>query len=209
MLGQRVRGLAGQDLAGLGGRLQPGGGVHDRAGDEELPGGPAPVAASPDSMPTRTSSGSARPRAWPSRRRRSRIASPARTARSASSSCTVRQAEDRHDRVADELLRPAAQGLQLLGRGVEEPAEHLAGAFGVEALGEAGGVDQVGEQHRDHLALLGAERRADERRRSSGRTERPRGAARRRPGRACTQHMRLIRRRAGDTHPSFPCRQVQ
>ena len=53
------------------------------------PAGPTPVAATPDSMPTRTRSGSASPSALPRRRRRPRIARPARTARSASSSWTV------------------------------------------------------------------------------------------------------------------------
>ena len=56
---------------------------------KSCPAGPRPVAATPDSTPTRTSRGSASPRASPSRRRRPRMASPARTARSASSSCTV------------------------------------------------------------------------------------------------------------------------
>ena len=72
-----------------------------------------------------------------------------------------RQAEHGHDRVADELLGPAAEREELLGRRLEEQAEDLARAFGVQALGEAGGVDQVGEQDRDHLALLGAERGPD------------------------------------------------
>ena len=53
------------------------------------PAGPSPVAASPDSMPTWTSSGVVRPSDSLSRRVRARIARPARTARSASSSCTV------------------------------------------------------------------------------------------------------------------------
>ena len=38
-------------------------------------------------------------------------------------------------------------------------SEHL--PFGIQALGQAGGVDQVGEQHGDDLALLGAERGPD------------------------------------------------
>jgi hypothetical protein len=72
-----------------------------------------------------------------------------------------RQAEHRHHSVADELLRPAPERLKLLGRRVEEPAEDLAGPFGVQASREPRGVHEVGEQHRDHLPFLGAERRAD------------------------------------------------
>ena len=50
------------------------------------------------------------------------------------------------------------RALQLLGGGVEEPAEHFARALRVEALAEPGGIDQVGEEHRDHLAFLGPQR---------------------------------------------------
>ncbi len=50
--------------------------------------GPVPVAASPDPMPTRICSGSGRLSSSQRRSTRSRIASPARTARRASSSCT-------------------------------------------------------------------------------------------------------------------------
>ncbi len=52
------------------------------------PSGPVPVAASPDSIPTLISSGAGRPSSSQRRRTRSRMASAARTARSASSSCT-------------------------------------------------------------------------------------------------------------------------
>ena len=52
------------------------------------PDGPTPVAASPDSMPTRTRSGSSRPSSSVRRRTRPQMASPARTARTPSSSCT-------------------------------------------------------------------------------------------------------------------------
>src|SRR5207253_6093153 len=63
-------------------------------------------------------------------------------------------------RVTDELLGPPAQGGQLIGRCVEKPAEQLARALRVEALGKAGRVDQVGEQDRDHLSLFGFDERS-------------------------------------------------
>ena len=81
----------------------------------------------------------------------------------------VGQPEHRHHGVADELLGPAAQRLQLAGRGVEEAAEHVAGALRVQPLGQAGRVHQVGEQDRDHLPLLRPEQRPD--RRPAVRTE--------------------------------------
>ena len=72
-----------------------------------------------------------------------------------------RQTEHRHHGVADELLRPAPERLKLVGRGVEEPAEDLAGSLGVQASREPRGVDEVGEQHGDHLPFLGAEERTN------------------------------------------------
>ena len=66
----------------------------------------------------------------------------------------VGQAEHGHHRIADELLRPSAERRQFLGGGVEEAAQQLASSFGVEALGQAGRIDQVGEEDRDHLSLL-------------------------------------------------------
>jgi hypothetical protein len=71
------------------------------------------------------------------------------------------QAEDRHHGVADELLRAASQVQQLLRRRVVEAAEHVARAFGVDALREPRGVDEIGEQDRDDLPLVGAERARD------------------------------------------------
>ena len=73
----------------------------------------------------------------------------------------VRQAENGHHRVADELLGPAAQRGQLLGGGVEEAAQDLPGPLGVEALGQARRVHEVREQDGHHLAFLGLDQRAD------------------------------------------------
>ena len=162
-LGQRVGRLSDQDLAGQGGRLQPSGRVHDGAGDEELPGRPgagrrlAGLDADADFERLRQAEGVAQPAQPPA----DRETCPHR----AQGVVLVhgRQAEDRHHRVADELLRPPAERLELLGGRVEEPAEDLARALRVEALTQAGGVHEVGEEHRHHLALLGAERGRDER----------------------------------------------
>ena len=73
----------------------------------------------------------------------------------------VGQAEHRHHGVADELLRVAAERAQLLARGVEEPAEDLAGSLGIEPLRESGRVHEVREQDRDDLPLLRPEGRRD------------------------------------------------
>ena len=65
-----------------------------------------------------------------------------------------RGAEEGHDRVADELLHGAAVALELgLQAGVVR-RQHPAHVLGVELLGAAGEADEVGEEHRDDLALL-------------------------------------------------------
>src|SRR5207342_2476388 len=71
----------------------------------------------------------------------------------------MRQPEDRHHGVADELLGLTAERAELLAHRVVEAAEDLASSFGVEPLREGGRLDQIGEQHRYELAFLGAERR--------------------------------------------------
>ena len=157
---ERDGGLAGEHLAGCGGGLEAGGGVHDGTGDEELPGR------------AETGGGLARLDADVDVERRGeteRLAEPSgpgadrETGADGAERVVLvhgRQSEHGHHGVADELLRPAAEREELLGRGLEEEAEDLAGAFGVQALRQTGGVDEVGEQHRDHLAFLGAERGA-------------------------------------------------
>ena len=58
-----------------------------------------------------------------------------------------RGAEERHDRVADELLHGAAVALELgLQAGVVR-RQHPAHVLGVELLGAAGEADEVGEEH--------------------------------------------------------------
>ena len=158
MLGERERRRAGEDLAGLRGGLQPGGRVHDRPGHEELPGrtdargGLAGLDTDPDVE------GLIEPelRGEPTGVTPDRESRPYRPRGVVL--VDVRQPEHRHHGVADELLGLAAERTQLLGHGVVEAAEHLPCALGVEALRERGRLDQVGEEHRDELAFLGAER---------------------------------------------------
>ena len=154
--------IAGQHLAGRGSGLQARRRVHDLAGHEQLPGGAFARGglAGFDAHPHVERLGE------PARPAESAHACADREARSDRAQrvvlVDVRQPEDRHDGVADELLRPPAQVLQLLCGGGEELPEDLPRSLGVEALREAGGIDEVGEEHRDDLALLGAQRRADD-----------------------------------------------
>ncbi len=157
-LGERVRRLAHEHLAGSGRGLEPGRRVHDRPGDQELSRGP------------QTGGRHARldPHAHLERIRepeRDPLAAEPSPDRQSCSDRTERvvlvdrrESEDRHHGVADELLRAAAERLQLLGGRVEEPAQDLARALRVEALREPRRIDEIGEQHRDHLAFLGPER---------------------------------------------------
>jgi hypothetical protein len=71
-----------------------------------------------------------------------------------------RKAEHREDRVADVLLQGAAEAVDLRGESPEELVEAAARGLGVERLHQPRGIDQVGEQHRDHPALLAAARDA-------------------------------------------------
>ena len=64
-----------------------------------------------------------------------------------------RDAEDGHDRVADELLDDAAVPLGGRPHPLEVRREHRAHDLGVERLAEQRRVGDVGEEHRDDLAL--------------------------------------------------------
>jgi hypothetical protein len=158
---ERVRAGADQHLAGLGRRLQPGRRVHDGTGDEEL--------LRRSRAGRRFPGFHAHAHLEPAGERELLAQSPGTVAdREPGAHGPQRvvlvhllQPEDRHDRVADELLGPSPQVQQLLGRRVVEAPQHLAGAFGVEALSEAGRIDEVGEEHGHDLALLGAERARD------------------------------------------------
>ena len=67
----------------------------------------------------------------------------------------VRQPEDGHHRVPDELLGASPQRRQLARHRLVEGLHHLAVPLRIEVRGELGGARQVGEQDRDELALLG------------------------------------------------------
>ena len=81
-----------------------------------------------------------------------------------------RRAEQRHHRVADELLDRAAVVLQLLAQQRVVGSEGAAHVLDVHPLAAAGEADQVGEQHRHHLALLADDGARSAQRRSSRRT---------------------------------------
>ena len=63
------------------------------------------------------------------------------------------RAPERHHRVADELLDPAAVALDHVPRRLEVAREQLAGLLGVAALGLRREADQVGEEHGDEAPL--------------------------------------------------------
>jgi hypothetical protein len=76
------------------------------------------------------------------------------------------RAPQRHHRVADELLDPAAVPLDHIPSRVEVAREELANLLGVAVLGERREADQVGEEHRDDPAL--GDRRVRRSRRGRG-----------------------------------------
>ena len=65
-----------------------------------------------------------------------------------------RRAEERHDRVSDELLDGAAVALELRADTVVVWAENGAHLLGIELLGLCGEADEVAEEDGDDLALL-------------------------------------------------------
>ena len=101
--------------------------------------------ASPVVIPTRSSSASSSAK--------SRIARAARTARSGSSSCATWCAEERHHRVADELLDRAAVALELGAHALVVGAEYRLDVLGIERLGLRREPDEVAEDDRDDLPL--------------------------------------------------------
>ena len=83
-----ARGLAGQDLARLGGNLDPRGGVHDRAGHQQLPGGAGAGRGLARLDPHADLERVGKHQLAADPPRPVRMARPARTARTASSSWT-------------------------------------------------------------------------------------------------------------------------
>ncbi len=157
-LGERVRRLAHEHLSGSGCGLEPRRRVHDRSGDQELPRGTQAGGRHARLDPHAHLERVGEPEGDPLAAETAADREPCPDRAERVVLVNRRQAEDRHHGVADELLRPAAERLQLLGGGVEEPAQDLACALRVEALREPRRIDEIGEQHRDHLAFLGPER---------------------------------------------------
>ncbi len=119
-----------------------------------------PIATGPVWIPTRTWSGSGSPTSCPRRPTRSIRVRPARTARSASSSCVCLHPEDADDRVTGEVVGAASERLELLRDRPVVTREDLAVPLRIDLRGELRGPDEVDEDDRDDLALL-RERRAD------------------------------------------------
>ena len=69
-----------------------------------------------------------------------------------------RHPEDRHHRVADELLDRAAVALDHPSRRIEVPAHHLPEAFRIEPLPQSRRPGHIAKQHRDRLTLLARRR---------------------------------------------------
>jgi hypothetical protein len=66
----------------------------------------------------------------------------------------ARNAEDGEHRVADELLRRAAEALDLRVHELEQVSLEVAHVLGIELLAERGRPGEIGEEDRDDAALL-------------------------------------------------------
>ena len=160
--GQGARGLADEDLSRSRRSLKPHRGVQHWSGDQQLAYRPDSYGRlpglNPDSDLQRL--GHARLLADP------QGSAAQREARANGSQSVVLvhvgETENGHHSIADELLRPAAQRQELFVRRVEEPAQHIAGALGIEPLRESRRVDEVCEQDSDHLAFFRPQQGADD-----------------------------------------------
>jgi hypothetical protein len=81
------------------------------------------------------------------------------------------RAEDRHHRVADELLHRPAEALDLRPQAPVVGREHGAHVLRVELLRSSGEADQIGEEDRYDLALFPRRRLLGGERRGAGVTE--------------------------------------
>jgi hypothetical protein len=66
----------------------------------------------------------------------------------------VRHAEQRHDRVADELLHRSAMALNHGPHVIEVPTHHVPQGLRVQAFAEGGGARYIAEDDRDRLSDL-------------------------------------------------------
>ena len=154
---QALGGVADQDLAGLGGGLQAGGGVHRVAGhaadvrglgaDEHLAGVHADPAGESDAVV-------AFELVVEVLERGAHVGGGADGAQRVVL-VELRDAEDGHHRVADELLDRAAVAFERRTHRVEVARHDLAHRLGVEPLAQLGRARHVAEDDRDGLADLG------------------------------------------------------
>ena len=155
---EAIRLVADQDLARVGGGLEPGGRVHGVAGDaaevgrigthEDLAGVHADPAGEPDAVV-------ALELVVEVLERRAHVDGGAdRSERVVL--VELRDAEHGHHGVADELLDRAAVALERGAHRVEVAGHDLAHGLGVELLAELGRAGHVAEHDRDGLADLGS-----------------------------------------------------
>ena len=106
-----------------------------------------------------------------------------------------RDAEDGHDRVADELLHRAAVALEDDAQILEVAAHARPQRLGVGRLAERGRADEVAEEDRDDLALLARRLRRGERR--PARAAEPRVVGVLAPTARACRHARSLRGSSG------------
>ena len=64
------------------------------------------------------------------------------------------RAEERHDRVSDELLDRASVPLELYADALVVGSEDCSDVFGIELFRALRKADEIAEEHRDDLSLL-------------------------------------------------------
>lgn len=152
---QRLR--ADQDLPRAGVLLQPGGHVDRLAGDQRLPGGGVGTGhhlPGVDADPDTDAQAEALLQFGVEAFQRLADAEGGGERPAGVVLVDVRDAEDRHDGIADEFLRCPATRLDLRAHQPEPAQGDGAQRLRVEGAGERGGADHVAEEHGHRLALV-------------------------------------------------------
>jgi hypothetical protein len=151
--GGEIRGLAHEDLARLRGRLQPLRRVHHVAHGRVVAAGPQPAdqhlaGVQPDPEPNVEAQ--VRPG------RRHRAVQLQRGAHGALGIVLVgdRGAEQGEDGIADDLVDPAAEGLDVRDQTLEAPVDQPFHLFGITSLGHRREAHEIGEQDGHDPALV-------------------------------------------------------
>ena len=154
-LREPVARLGDEHAPGLGGLLQPRGEVHGGPVEQPLLGGFAADRDRPRVDPDPDAQGDREPVLLPELADAVDEREPGADGPERVVVVGVRDPEDPHHGVAGEVVRAAAERFELVGHDPVVAGKDVAVALGVDASRELGRADEIDEDDRDDLALLG------------------------------------------------------